>query len=344
MKRFVGKTIGIVCLLTGWLQASDLGNTLRAFEDKPGYAQPIATLIGTINSQGWASSAQVGDHFGWNFALLLSIAYIGEDDHSYDFTHQTGCAELREAGYNCVAEYDEETIQDAPTIWGGDQSVHYYEYRAIGDGPSDFQSTLAGSLDKGYPDVREHTTIPFPLLSLSFSGKHFRGTVRGIGVPSFSEFGGLYLMGMGAQYDFSSFIPYLNPHGIYSSVTANFSFWGLSYRPDSDIQGKLSLDGWTSFSGLVLGYRWKFLECFTELGYETSTLNSGGTLEDTSIEEGDADRIIRPAIEVDGRNGLRASINIAFHLGKWQPVIGQSFGAQIGTQANLIQFGKEGSK
>ncbi|NLB62773.1 MAG: hypothetical protein GX801_01525 [Fibrobacter sp.] len=351
----VRTTLYAVLLITVSLWAqSDLANTLRAFEDKPGYVQPIATSMGTLLNTGLVNSARVGKGIGWSFVLPVNIAYIGKKDHSYKYTYNTGCKELRQEiyddmpdGYSCPKD-DFTRSLTAPTLWGNDDLVYVEKYRINGPNEDDWHLRQVATLDKGHPTIRKFVTLPFVFPSFAFSMEHFRGSFRIIGVPSIKsiDFGGLLIWGLGGQYDFSHFIDPLNELGINISATTNFNFWSIGYSPTGEVEGELNLDGMTSFTGLVAGYKFSILEAFMELGYETSSFKTSGhlidhgTLDDPSTPENESE--IKPNIKVKGRNGIRASINLAVQLGVWRPVVGQSLGAQSGTQINILQFGKEG--
>lgn len=355
----VNKALGFAIMLTVSLWAqSDLSNTLRAFENKPGYIQPIATSMGTLFNTGWVNSAGVGKGLGWNFALPVNIAYIGSADHTYKYTYDTNCQALRDKkhpvympdGYDCPADDVTRTVS-APTLWGNDDLVYVSRYRRFGEeSPSDWHIINEETLDKGNPTIRQYVTLPFVLPTLAFSMEHFRGAVRFIGVPSISSinFGGLSIWGLGAQYDFGHFFQSLVEVGVNLSATTNFTFWSIGYAPTGSIEGQLDLDGMTSFSGLVAGYKYKFAEAFIELGYETSSFKSSGSLVDHETPDDlttpENENLIQPNLKVSGRNGFRASLNVAVQLGVWRPVVGQSLGAQSGTQINILQFGKEGKQ
>lgn len=345
-------TLSALLLSSPLFAAGEVGNVLRAFEDKPGYVKPLATVFGTLMNTGWVNSARVGYGTGWGFGLPIMVAYVGTEDHTYDYTYSTGCADLRargQVGSDCPASNDEITIKDAPTIWGPNSNAQTYQYlptiQQVGDSdPSDnYQKFSSGTIDGGESTLRKITTLPFLAPQFSFSSHNFRGTLRGMLLPISPI--SFYSFGLGLQYDPTRFLPpVVAEKGFNTSVAFSVSKWHVGYTPGDDFDGTLNIDGLTTFTALVAGWRYDIMEVFTEIGYETSSFASGGNLTDNGPDVAEADRKISPKVDVDGRNGFRMSLNFAIHLGSWQPVVGQSYGAQFGTAANVIQFGKEGNQ
>ncbi|HSQ41725.1 MAG TPA: DUF6588 family protein, partial [Fibrobacteraceae bacterium] len=325
---------------------SDAGMTLRGFVDEPGYVKPIATLMGTLTNSGWVTSARVGESGGWNFGLDVSIAYIGTADHTYTFYYNNHCDSLRDEGYNCIVsdETNDGVVENAPTIFGPNTSEVYYGFFATGDASTSVYPERIDRVRSGDSDVRKWTTIPFPFFHFAYSHSHFKGGLRGLFVPSIDVLGGFYLIGIGLQYDYTRFLPpAFNAKGFNASVAFDINKWHLSYKPDGDVTGELLLDGLTTYTSLVTGWRFGKAELILDFGYETSSFDAGGTMTDNEPDAGQ-DPLIEPNVSVDGRNGFRVGLSVAMHLGSWQPVVGQSLGAQWGTTVNLIQFGKEGEK
>ncbi len=321
--------------------AADIAGTMRGFEDRPGYVQPIATLFGTLQNSGWVSSARVGKSFGWTFSLGVPVAYIGTADHAYDYTYNTGCAELRAAGRMCDPSFDSHTIAGASTIWGPDMApVSYQRYVADASSPTGVVQVTQGNIPDGNSDVREVTTLPFLTPRIAFSANNFRGVLAGMFIPKVNVLSGFSQWGLGVQYDYTRFLPpAVAAKDFNLGVAGNFSKWHIGYAPQKEVSGQLNLDGLVTQVSLVGGYRFGVAEVFTELGYETSSFKSSGNMVEINTNDP-----ITPKVDVDGRNGFRMSLNVAMHLGTWQPVVGQTFGAQWGTTANILQFGKEGQQ
>lgn len=333
--------------------AGEISNLLHAFEDKPGYVQPLATVTGTLLNSGWYTSSRVGTRTGWNFAMPIMLSYISEDDHYYKYTYATGCQAIREAGQvgsACPESLDEETISKAPTMWGPNSSERQWEVSATSEEPGDnnpldnYTRTKTGPfIDGGISSIRDITTLPFLAPQFAFSSHNFKGTLRGMMIPFVPDIS-FYSFGLGLQYDPSRFIPGMEQNGFNTSLGFSISQWHLGYTPGGDFDGELGVDGLAYQPALIAGWRSGIFEIFAEIGYEFSSFSSSGELTDNGPDVAAEDRIIKPDVEVDGRNGFRMSLNFALHLGTWQPVLGQSYGAQFGTVANVISFGKEGAQ
>jgi len=329
--------------------ASALKETLKSFEDHAGYVQPLATTLGTMQNTGWAHSARVGQSTGWTFALNIPLAYIGTDDHTYTMPYDNGCAVLIAQGKICqpvAGSPFDGTVENAPTIWGGVSNAAYSGYVSGGDGASNIQPVRLGTVTSGMSEIRNFTTVPMPSLQFAYSHSHFRGAFRILAEPmpiKAISFDGAYFAGLGIQYDFSQYLPaVVSEKGVFTSVAFDINHWNLTIKPQGDISGELNLSGTAYMPNFVVGYRYGKFEAFTEIGYEQSSMQTGGDMIDSSVPVTSADHLIQPRLNVDGRNGFRMSFNIAMHLGVWQPVLGQSVGAQMGSTLNLIQFGKEG--
>jgi len=315
----------LVSATLGYAQ-SNLGSTMRAFYTQEGYRAPVATLMGTLLNSGWQNSARVGKGFGWSFSLGIPLAYVSSDDKSFqvDTNSETGMV----------------SYKTAPTIFGSTAGVTYYHtsptYGYV-------QDSLVG--DK---DVRKQTVMPWFLPQLSFSYNYFRGSLRGWWLPSISVLGGYSLLGFGGQYDYTHFLPpKVHENNFSLSAAVDLTKWSLSYEPQSGnmVQGKANLDGFSSFTCLVGGWRYQIVEVFTEIGYETSSFDVGGSLVDNS-QKGNRFYNIQPVAghtSTSGANGFRMSLNVALHLGTWHPLLGQSIGAQSGTIIDPIHVGTEGA-
>lgn len=350
--KFYGSLALSLLLGTTAFAGGEVGNLLRAFEDKPGFVQPLATSMGSLMNAGWYTSSRVGTRSGWNFAMPIMLTYISEEDHYYKYTYATGCKALRdrgEVGSDCPESLDEQTISKAPTMWGPNSSERMVEVGATSEEPGDlnphdnYTVTRTGPIiDGGISSLRKYTTLPFLAPQFAFSMQNFKGTLRGFlaPIPDLS----IYSIGLGLQYDPSRFIPGMERNGFNTSLGFSISKWHLGYTPGGDFDGELGVDGLAYQPALLAGWRSGVFEVFTEIGYEFSSFKSSGTLTDNGTDVAAEDRIIKPKVEVDGRNGFRMSLNFALHLGVWHPVLGQSYGAQIGTVANVISFGKEGAQ
>ena len=171
--RFLG-ILGFVCAPI-WAEGS-LQRTLKAFEDKPGYVQPLATWFGTFTNAGWVRSARVNSGFGWGFAIPVSVGYIGDDDHTYTNHFATGCAELNQKDIVCPTGATRD--YEVPTILGPKTNVEYTSYKQNPQDPTTFVTYSGGFADDGDETLRDITTLGllFPQLSLSY--QHTQLTMR----------------------------------------------------------------------------------------------------------------------------------------------------------------------
>ena len=336
----VGLILSLACN-----SGASLGSTIRGFEQEPGYVQPITTLMGNLQNTGWVTSARVNQGSGWNFSLSIPVGYIGADDHQYDFRYGSHCPAIRARGIACPT--DSLTWNNAPTIWGPRDTNRYMVY-ASALNPSGGNDTIwyvvGGNVRPGDETLRKWVNIPFLIPRFSYSKAHVRGTLAGLFVPSFGVFGGYWMAGLGLQYDFTKFLPpAVGGKEFNLSIATDLNEWHLGYKPNDKMSGELYLDGFATYTKLVAGWRYDFCEVFTDIGYETSSMKAGGHLYDFAAQSGESPNI-DPRVSSTGRNGFRMGLSIALHLGVWQPVLGQSYGAQLATTANLIQFGKEGDQ
>lgn len=319
---------------------SGLQATLKAFEDKPGYVQPLATWFGTFANQGWVTSARVNAGFGWEFAMpVVGLGFLSDDDHTYTSDFDDGCAAVRAAGISCPSK-----SYTVPTIVGPNTNTQYTRYDLDPINANSVVVTSGGSADDGDEDLRQITTLGTTWLQASFSYQHTKLTLRALPLwwLSASEFAGYNHLGFGLQYDLGHLFAHKLPPGappVDVSLTTNYNFISLGVAP-SDYNGELNLDFTTMWHALVVGTRLgRHFEIFSELGYETSTMKSSGSLVPKDPEE----ESVAPKVEVDGRNGFKASINFALHFDTYHPVIGMSQGAQTGVNVNILNFGKEGN-
>lgn len=334
--RFFG-ILGVVSTST-WAEGS-LQRTLKAFEDKPGYVQPLATWFGTFTNTGWVRSARVNSGFGWGFAIPVSVGYINEDDHTYTNHFATGCAELSDKGIACPT--GDTRDYEVPTILGPKTNVEYTSYKQNPLDSTSYVTFSGGFADDGDETLRDITTLGLVWPQLSLSYQHTQLTVRAMGLPSIGEFAGYSHLGFALQYSLGHLWAHRLPsnHPVDVSLLTSYNFISLGYSP-SDYTGELSLDFTTMWHALVIGTRLgDRFEIFSELGYETSNLKSSGEL--IAKDEGEDD--ISPRVEIDGRNGFKASLNLAFHFDTYHPLGSMSYGAQAGNTLNILNFGKEGT-
>jgi hypothetical protein len=98
----------------------------------------------------------------------------------------------------------------------------------------------------------------------------------------------------------------------------------------------MDLTGISHFFGLVTGFTYaRWAEIFLETGWEGASLHSGGKVD---ISDGSGNtQTYSPNLDITGRNGFRAALNLAIHFG-YDAVIGQNMGAELGNQLSILSF------
>lgn len=331
------KTVSVIVLIVVsafiLTQAGDLDPFFKSIQDRSEYISPFATILGTMTNTGWYESSSIGRSFGFSFGLPISLTYISSKDRSYTDTYiDSGCVTCNELAqyYNVSCDNCVECQKyTAPTILGTDpapvlsKSILDVNGNIIGETPVDFSD--------GIEAFSNFSALPFAMLQMKFSYFHTGLRLRYLGMPTISGIS-LQLPGVGIQHDLASVLPELP---VTISLATHFSWILAGWEPGENIDGRLSLNGSSSFAGVLVGYKFKRVEFFLESGWEKSQLGTSGTL---TINQGSSDEeIIEPDFEFDGRNMFRASLNIAFAFG-YRPVIGQSVGANFSTLLNLLSF------
>lgn len=315
-----------------------LQRTLKAFEDKPGYVQPLATSFGSIYNSNWVSSARVPAGFGWEFSLPITLTYLNSDDHTYQRQYETGCAPVLQNGQPCPEGAT--TAYEVPTIFGPQTNVQYTQYGLDPTGQG-YVTYSGGYADDGDETLRKITLMGLGWLQTAFTYQHARVALRGMWAPSSGEFGGYYHAGFALQYSFSHlFAHHLPPkYPIDVSLLTSYNFSSVGFSP-KEYTGQLDLDFKTMWHALVVGMRFfNRVELFTEIGYERSHMESSGQLTPIDPEEDE----VHPRVSVDGLNGFRATLGIAFNFGTYRPVIGMGTGAQTHNNVNIFNYTKEGT-
>jgi hypothetical protein len=339
--RFFAKAAALL-LAVGCLAVpsrADLGETLDAFESKPGYVTPVATFMGTILNTGWNHTVRLPKATGFSFGLQFALAGVTEDDWYYTEQMETGCADVRQFGAYCPE--DDVVSLKAPTLWGPNTNASVNKYVLVSTDGGGYTYALDKPLpvSDGVEFVRQNLSyLGLPFVQMSYTTNHTEFKGRWIGVPGIGEnFGGMMVLGGGIQHDLRSFIKKELPVDL--AISTNFTYWGLDFvPPKDDFDGTLELSGLATHHSLLVGKRFGKVELFSEIGWETSSMQSGGHIYDK--EEA---KDINPGLDVDGRNGFRMSVAVAFHLGGYHVNLGQSLGAQYGTTVNILTYRKEGS-
>lgn len=313
-------------------RAQEYDEVIKSFEDNGKYVEPLATLFGSMTNSGWYQSAGVKGLFGFYFGVPISFISVSDDDRTYSGTFTDDGCILYHKDFPDGNECRDQVGFKAPTLFGRDASAS--NRRTLYD-PN--EKKIVGTMDiplsDGLSDVASFNWFPFLMPQVGFSAFNTEVKLRYIGLPigdySFQSFG------VGLQHDLSSFLPVLP---VSLSLAGNWSMIGAEFTPGSGIDGTLELDGSSYFVGALVGYNLLgMLEVFAEAGWEGASLHSGGHLVITDSDGNGTDQEVNPDLTVDGRNGFRTALNVAFHFG-YQAVVGQSVGANMGTQVNLLGF------
>jgi hypothetical protein len=317
-------------------QAGNVDAILKAFESNKGYVQPFATIFGSMTNSGWYQSSAVPEGFGFYLGLPINLTTLSDADRSFSWkARDTGCVAYHANTPGARSQVcQENSSYDAPTLFGRKQgpvtllSVYNKNSNTIID-------TIEIPLSDGKSEVSSFNWLPFFSPQLSFSYKYTELKLRYIGLPldaySFS------MPGIGIQHDLASFLP---PLPVSISVAANFTWLSASWTPGENIKGSMDLSGQSQFYGVLAGYTYKnWLEVFVETGWESASIKSSGSLviHDPATVDPEPDEIVKPHLDLEGRNGFRAGLNIAFHLG-YDAVIGQNIGAQLGNQMGVLAY------
>ena len=322
--------------LPGQARAGKYDDVVKAFQDNARYVEPVATLFGSLTNSGWYQSAGVSSLFGFYLGLPISLVNIADADRTYSATFSDDGCRLYHAdqdnpgagGSDCPVEVS----YKAPTLFGRNSASPNMQ-TVYNPNSNQIVDTLEFPVSDGLWDVAKYNWFPFLMPQLSANFFHTEVKLRYFILPlgdiSFQTFG------IGLQHDLSSFLP---PLPVSISLAGNLSTLGFEWSPGDDIDGTLELGGLSQFYGLLVGYNFLgMMEVFAEAGWEMASIESGGTLVIHDPDGNDPDETVKPALDVDGRNGFRAALNFAFHFG-YQAVVGQNLGANVGNQISLAGF------
>jgi hypothetical protein len=314
-------------------RAASLDDVVKAFEKSDGYVQPLATLFGSMTNSGWYQSATVARGFGFYVGIPINFTQISDDDREYEGSiPDLGCILYHQDQPGGSTPCPESVGFTAPTLFGKGKGprVRTHNYNPNSD---TFTAETSNLISDGNPDMASFNWMPFAEPQISFSYFHTELKLRYIALPL--DIFSVSLPGFALQHDFAWAMPNSPVH---ASLAANWSFLSAEWTPGDNIDGTLTLDGSSAFYGAVVGWTWKnWLEVFTEIGYETSSLKSGGKLTINDKDGVDAPQTINPGLTLDGRNGFRMALNVAFHLG-YDAVIGQNVGAELGNQVGILAY------
>lgn len=328
--------MGILAVLSGNSLAGPVGETVKAFERRPQYVLPFATLLGEMTNAGWYQSAAVDRKFGYNFSLPISLVYVGKKDREYSGTYvDPACSQCVDQSSSSQVEcYGCRDCQDytAPTVFGTIRTPVVYKY-VIGLDYSVIDSLQDPTFSDGIEELGDLSLLPFVTLQAGFSYYYTELKLRYLGMPSIGGIS-VHLPGFGVQHDFQYLLPDNLPISL--SLAANFTFLNVKWKPGEDVTGTLSLSGLTNFLGVVGGYKLKDnIEVFLETGWQHSYMKPSGTLD----VDGD---IVEPSETITGRNAFKAALNVAFALG-YHPVLGGTAGADFANTINILSYKSKGN-
>lgn len=290
--------------------------------NRPDYVKPIIDNLGNVLNSNWYVSASVPQSLFFEAGLPVSIIPIGDDDRKFN---QNGIV--------------------VPTIFG-DHAPLYPD--------------MFGNMQPNYNDpvVYGNKTLnglgvfTYPYIQLAGGLYHARIALRGMILPSISNLQKFNLFGFGLQYSFGHFFQYMLPpavQGLDVSLVYGYSTSGIGYRPD-DYAGSLNLDISAHTFDMVIGYKpLNFIEVMMTLGYQSATMKSSGHLicdnpndkeHNIATHPNDPNSYsINPNISVDGNNGFKFGLAVAFQLGSsYHPVVGFDYAGKSSFTTNVLYF------
>ena len=286
-------------------------SSLNPYANRPGYVKPIIDNLGNVLNSNWYVSASVPQSFTFEAGLPISIISIGDDDRNYTEN----------------AEFLGQSIAyETPTIFGDHRDMAQAD-----DGRIYGNKTLNGL-----------GLFTYPYIQLGASFYHARVVFRGMFLPSISELRKFNLFGFGLQYSFGHFFQYMLPPAAQPldvSIVFGYNTSGIGYRPE-DYEGELNLDVSTTNFAIVIGYKpVSFIEVMMSLGYQSAEMLSYGELYQIDPYTNFRKNEIDPDITVEGNNGFRFGLEVAFQLGKsFHPVIGFDYAGKSSFTTNVLYF------
>jgi hypothetical protein len=316
--------------------AAKIEDVVRAFEKNKDYVEPIATIFGSATNSGWYQSSAVPRGFSFYLGLPMNLTLIADADRKFKGTWtDNGCKQYHKYNSSKAQACSESTEYTAPTLFGHGKGpvLDSSEY-------SPTENNIGGTFNipqnDGNAEASAFNWFPFgePQASLSFY--HTEVKLRYFALPL--DIFSISLPGVGIQHDLASFLP---PLPVSLSVAANWTWMHGEWKPGGDVDGAVELDGSSAFYGVLAGYTYsRWLEVFLETGWETASLKTGG---DLTINNDSGPERVRPDLTLEGRNGFRASLNIAFHFG-YDMVLGQNLGANLGNQVSVLAYRYQGKQ
>lgn len=336
-------SIVLLCLSISYLMAGKYNSVVKAFEEQPGYVQPISTLLGSFGGSGWHHSSSVSKEFTASISLPITFTAIHENDRSYSdvFVDSTVLKSDEPQHIKDELAYQPYT---SPTIFGKEGAPTLKEYNVDPDskliyrtseGEYSFNPYL---LSDGIPDMAAFNWMPLPTIQAEFSMYYTSLKLRYLGRPH-KELG-IHYPGAGIQHDLRSFLPKL-PLNI--TVFGNFALPILNWTPGEDITGTVEMRGFSTFSGMTFGFEPinSKLDLFIEAGWEYSRLSTGGhlTFYETDKKGNITLEEVNPDMTLIGRNRFRMTLTLAFTPGKRYRLSGNvGVGAETTFMVNPLAF------
>lgn len=312
----------------GWASTYE---SLAAFDkniiyygNRPGYVKPLINNLGNVLNSNWYVSSEVAMHPAFEAGLPFAIIPIGDDEKTF-----------------WEPSFIDGSPMESPTIFGdhaplvvdngfGQMVPDYNDFTVYGN------ETLNGL-----------GVFTYPYLQVAASAFHARVVLRGMWLPAISELQKFNLLGFGLQYSFGHLFQYMLPpaaQGLNVSLALGYSSSGISYQPE-DFSGSLDLDISAFTFDVVIGYKLlSFIEIMMTLGYQSAEMASSGQLTceaknpdgTNSLHYG---KVINPNLTVDGNNGFKFGLAVAFQLGSsFHPVIGFDYAGKSSYTTNVLYF------
>lgn len=312
MRRVPPVNLILTVMLTLFLVFPSLSgkydSVVRAFESKPNYVVPAATLLSSLTGNGWNQSSSLGKDFSFSLSLPITIAVLSDEDREYsdiyvpiDYANYINNynANNPDHTFEWIKNPDPRISQPytTATIFGKKSAPKVYDLNF--DDSLKVVSTTEVLLSDGIENLAKFNWFPMAAIQLQWE---FHNTALKLRASPFP--------GIGIQHDIRSFAPN-TPLDI--TFFHNHSFQIFNWEPGNDIEGKLELRGNSAFTGFTMGktFASDVVEIFLESGVEYSTLKTGGELYIKSDDEW-----VRPNLKIHGRSNFRVGLNITVTPGK----------------------------
>lgn len=292
----------------GWATTDETLNAFSKTSGQTGYVKPIVNIIGNVLNSNWYTSASVPQSFAFDAGLPFALVPITDSQRNY--TKKLGLVSA-----------------DFPTIFG------------------DKGEPALPGITYGTETLNGLPVLPYPFLQLGFSYYHARIALRGMWLPAISELKGFSTLGAGIQYSFGHLFQEKLPAPIKTlDVSAVFGYTSntIKYQPDN-YGSPMILDISALTADVVIGYKpIKEVEILMTLGYQYANMEASGDMK----YKGSEFVVRRPDVSVNGNNGFKFGLEVAFTLGNsYRPVLGFDYAGQSSFTTNVLyfqqQFGKE---